>query len=178
MKLYIKKKRKHLYLELHALTFSYIEVMNFVGSGFLSQVYQASPDWTKPTGPNGATIRFHLKEMNSLKFASNMHVLRVQQSIIAPFNADTDIHLHYIYSVRKRDLLISVIDWILSFQMKVMDNTLYTKLVSVAIAINAVQVWIQLVTLICILLKMALLGLFNKHFMQCGLIKPIQVKHE
>lgn len=62
--------------------------------------------------------------------------------------------------------------------MKVMDNTLYTKLVSVAIAINAVQVWIQLVTLICILLKMALLGLFNKHFMQCGLIKPIQVKHE
>lgn len=25
---------------------------------------------------------------------------------------------------------------------------------------------------------MALLGLFNKHFMQCGLIKPIQVKHE
>lgn len=62
--------------------------------------------------------------------------------------------------------------------MKVMDNTLYTKLVSVAIAINAVQVWIQLVALICILLKMALLGLFNKHFMQCGLIKPIQVKHE
>lgn len=62
--------------------------------------------------------------------------------------------------------------------MKVMDNTLYTKLVSVAIAINAVQVWIQLVTLICILLKMALLGLFNEHFMQCGLIKPIQVKHE
>lgn len=62
--------------------------------------------------------------------------------------------------------------------MKVLDNTLYTKLVSVAIAINAVQVWIQLVTLICILLKMALLGLFNKHFMQCGLIKPIQVKHE
>lgn len=118
MKLYIKKKRKHLYLELHALTFSYIEVMNFVGSGFLSQVYQASPDWTKPTGPNGATIRFHLKEMNSLKFASNMHVLRVQQSMIAPFIADTDIHLHYIYSVRKRDLLISVIDWILSFQWK------------------------------------------------------------
>lgn len=113
-----KRKRKHVYLELHALTFSYIEVMNFVGSGFLSQVYQASPDWTKPTGPNGATIRFHLKEMNSLKFASNMHVLRVQQSIIAPFNADTDIHLHYIYSVRKRDLLISVIDWILSFQWK------------------------------------------------------------
>lgn len=62
--------------------------------------------------------------------------------------------------------------------MKVMDNTLYKKLVSVAIAINAVQVWIQLVTLICILLKMALLGPFNKHFMQCGLIKPIQVKHE
>lgn len=44
MKLYIKKNRKHLYLELHALTFSYIEVMNFVGSGFLSQVYQASSD--------------------------------------------------------------------------------------------------------------------------------------
>lgn len=43
---------------------------------------------------------------------------------------------------------------------------------------STVQVWIQLVTLICILLKMALLGLFNKHFMQCGLIKPIQVKHE
>lgn len=62
--------------------------------------------------------------------------------------------------------------------MKVMENTLYTKLVSVAISINAVQVWIQLVTLICILLKMALLGLFNKHFMQYGLIKPIQVKHE
>lgn len=62
--------------------------------------------------------------------------------------------------------------------MKVMDNIIYTKLVSVAIAINAVQVWIQLVTLICILLKMAHLGLFNKHFMQCGLIKPIQVKYE
>lgn len=43
---------------------------------------------------------------------------KVQQSMIAPFNADTDIHLHYIYSVRKRDLLISVIDWILSFQWK------------------------------------------------------------
>lgn len=39
-------------------------------------------------------------------------------SMIAPFIADTDIHLHYIYSVRKRDLLISVIDWILSFQWK------------------------------------------------------------
>lgn len=33
--------------------------------------------------------------------------------------------------------------------MKVMDNTLYTKLVSVAIAINAVQVWIQLVLVFC-----------------------------
>lgn len=62
--------------------------------------------------------------------------------------------------------------------MKVMDNTLYMKLVIVVSAINATQVWIQLVTLTCILLKMALLGVFKKHFMQCGHIKYIQVKHE
>lgn len=118
-----KRKRKHVYLELHALTFSYIEVMNFVGSGFLSQVYQASPDWTKPTGPNGATIRFHLKETNSLKFASNMHVLRVQQPMSQwqPLLLLKRIYtctMYYIYSVRQRDLLINVIDWILSFQWK------------------------------------------------------------
>lgn len=52
MKLYIKKKRKHLYLELHALTFSYIEVHDeFCRFWILITSLSSQPRLNKANGP-------------------------------------------------------------------------------------------------------------------------------
>lgn len=66
-------------------------------------------------GFNGVIIRFYCKEMNSLKFKVCIKYVCIKGIVIYVlmivfFIVDMDIYLYYIYSVRKRDLLISVID--------------------------------------------------------------------